>query len=81
MGHLSPTLAVRDMKKTIGFYKNSLGFEMGMAFPDADNPEYADLSKDGMVLMFIPAENVGIGLKEKLGVIPETIEHIVHIDP
>ena len=68
MGHHSPTLAVRDMKKTIGFYMNSLGFEMGMAFPDADNPEYADLSKDGMVLMFIPAENVGIGWEEKLGV-------------
>jgi len=56
------------MKQTIEFYKNSLGFKMGMVFPDADNPEYADLSKDGMVLMFIPAENVGIGSQEKLGV-------------
>jgi uncharacterized glyoxalase superfamily protein PhnB len=56
------------MKQTIEFYKNSLGFKMGMAFPDADNPEYADLSKDGMVLMFIPAENIGIGKEEKLGV-------------
>jgi uncharacterized glyoxalase superfamily protein PhnB len=56
------------MKQTIEFYKNSLGFMMGMVFPDADNPEYADLSKDGMVIMFIPAENVGIGSQEKLGV-------------
>ncbi len=68
MGYISPTLAVRNMKQTIEFYKNSLGFKMGMLFPDADNPEYADLSKDGMVLMFIPAENVGIGSEEKLGV-------------
>ena len=68
MGYISPTLAVRNMKQTIEFYKNSLGFKMGMAFPDADNPEYADLSKDGMVLMFIPVENVGIGKEEKLGV-------------
>ena len=68
MGYISPTLAVRNMKEAIDFYRNSLGFEMGMAFPDADNPEYADLSKDGMVLMFIPAENVGIGNDEKLGV-------------
>ena len=67
MGAISPTLAVRNMKETIEFYKNSLGFKMGMAFPDANNPEYADLSKDGMVLMFIPAENLGIGSKEKLG--------------
>jgi uncharacterized glyoxalase superfamily protein PhnB len=68
MGYISPTLAVRNMKQTIEFYKNSLGFKMGMAFPDADNPEYADLSKDGMVLMFIPAENIGIGSGERLGV-------------
>ena len=68
MGYISPTLAVRNMKQTIEFYKNSLGFKMGMAFPNADNPEYADLSKDGMVLMFIPAENIGIGKEEKLGV-------------
>ena len=68
MGYISPTLAVRNMKQTIEFYKNSLGFKMGMAFPDADNSEYADLSKDEMVLMFIPAKNVGIGEEEKLGV-------------
>jgi len=68
MGYLSPTLAVRNMKETIEFYKNSLGFKLGMVFPDADNPEYADLSKDGMVLMFIPAENLGIGSEEKLGI-------------
>jgi uncharacterized glyoxalase superfamily protein PhnB len=68
MGYISPTLAVRNMKQTIQFYRDSLGFKMGMAFPDADNPEYVDLSKDGMVLMFIPAKNVGIGAKEKLGI-------------
>ena len=67
MGYLSPLLAVRNMKKTIEFYKNALGFNMGMFFPDADNPEYADLSKDGMVLMFVPAKNIGIGGEEKLG--------------
>ena len=66
MGYLSPTLAVRNMKKTIDFY-TSLGFELGMAFPTQENPEYADLSKDNMVLMFIPAANLGIDGKEKLG--------------
>ena len=68
MGVISPTLAVRNMKQTIQFYRDSLGFKMGMAFPDADNPEYADLSKDGMVLMFILAQNVGIGAREELGI-------------
>ena len=68
MGVISPLLAVRNTKETIRFYKNALGFEMGMVFPDADNPEYADLLKDGMVLMFLPAENIGIGSGEKLGI-------------
>jgi uncharacterized glyoxalase superfamily protein PhnB len=68
MGYLSPLLAVRNMKETTEFYKNTLGFKLGMAFPDADNPEYADLSKDGMVLMFIPAKDHGIESREKLGI-------------
>jgi uncharacterized glyoxalase superfamily protein PhnB len=68
MGHISPTLAVRNMKQAIQFYRDSLGFKMGMVFPDADNPEYVDLSKDGMVVMLIPAKNIGIGSKEKLGI-------------
>ena len=67
MGYISPMLAARNMKQTIEFYKITLGFKMGMAFPDADNPEYIDLSKDGMVLMFIPVENVGIDKEERLG--------------
>ncbi len=67
MGYLSPTLAVRDMKETIAFYKDVLGFKTGMMFPDAANPEYADLSKDDMVLMLIPAANCGISAEEKLG--------------
>jgi uncharacterized glyoxalase superfamily protein PhnB len=67
MGYISPTLAVRNMKRTIQFYKDSLGFKMGMAFPDAENPEYADLSKDGMVIMLIPAQNIGVGAKARLG--------------
>jgi uncharacterized glyoxalase superfamily protein PhnB len=68
MGDISPLLAVRNMKETIEFYKNSLGFKLGMCFPDATNPEYADLSKDGMTLMVLPAKDHGISLKEKLGV-------------
>jgi uncharacterized glyoxalase superfamily protein PhnB len=67
MGYISPTLAVRDMKKTIEYYTNSLGFKLGMTFPTPESPEYADMSKDGMVLMFLPIANVGIGEDEKLG--------------
>ena len=45
MGIISPTLAVINMKETVEFYKNSLGFKVGMCFPDANNPEYVDLSR------------------------------------
>jgi uncharacterized glyoxalase superfamily protein PhnB len=68
MGYLSPLLAVRNVKETIEFYKNILGFETGMVFPDENNPEYADLSKDSMVMMFLLAKNMGIGSDEKLGI-------------
>lgn len=67
MGKISPTLAVRDMKRTLEFYQESLEFKLGMVFPGIDNPEYADVSMDGMVLMFLPAINLGIGDEEKLG--------------
>ncbi len=36
MGYISPTLAVRDVKQTIQFYRDSLGFKTGMTFPNAD---------------------------------------------
>ena len=67
MGYLSPLLAVRDMKKTLDFYTKSLGFELRMAFPTPDNPQYADIIKDGMVMMFIPAQEHSIDSKEKFG--------------
>ena len=67
MGYISPTLAVRDMKATMEFYTSALGFKVGMTFPSLDDPEYADISKDGMVLMFVPTKNLGIGKSEKLG--------------
>lgn len=67
MGYLSPLLAVRVMKKTLDFYTKSLGFTLKMAFPTPENPQYADISKDGMVIMFVPAQEHGIDNKEKFG--------------
>jgi uncharacterized glyoxalase superfamily protein PhnB len=67
MGYISPTLAVKDMKKTIEYYTESLGFKLGITFPNPESPEYADMSKDGMVLMFLPAANMGLGNDAKLG--------------
>lgn len=68
MGDISPLLAVRDMKKAIDFYTKSLGFTLGMTFPDVNNPEYADLTKDGMTVMLVPSKNHGIETGERFGV-------------
>jgi len=68
MGDISPLLAVRNMKKTIRFYTKSLDFGLGMCFPTPDNPEYADLTRDGMTIMVIPAKNHGIDTREKFGI-------------
>ena len=68
MGILSPLLATRDMKKTLEFYERVLSFKVGSVIPDAANPEeYADFSKDGMIIMFVPASALKIGRRDKLG--------------
>ncbi len=67
MGILSPMLATRDMKKTVEFYDRVLGFKAGTVFPDTTNPEYADFSKDGIIIMFVPANTVKVGRRDKLG--------------
>ncbi|MGD9116550.1 MAG: VOC family protein [Dehalococcoidia bacterium] len=77
MGYLSPLLAVRDMKKTLDFYTRHLGFDLKMCFPTPDNPQYADIIKDGMVIMFVPAEAHGLDAKEKLGA---GVYFYLHID-
>jgi uncharacterized glyoxalase superfamily protein PhnB len=55
MGYISPNLSVKDMKKTLDFYTKKLRFLTGMTFPNPDNPAYADVSRDGMTIMFTPA--------------------------
>ncbi|MDD4859460.1 MAG: VOC family protein [Dehalococcoidales bacterium] len=67
MGTLSPMLSVKNMKETVQFYEKSLGFKMRMAYPDAENAQYVDLVKDGMVLMFTPAKSSPLGWLQKPG--------------
>jgi len=67
MGTISPMLCVRNMKESMEFYQKVLGFKLGMVFPDAELAEYADLQKDGMSIMFVPARTEGISSRAKLG--------------
>ncbi len=67
MGYISPLMATRSVKDTIRFYTEKLGFTKGMTFPTAEDPEYVDLSKDGAVLMFVPAASMGLDEGAALG--------------
>ena len=67
MGSISPLLAVRDIKETVYFYREYLGFTTGFIFPDAENPEYVDMTREEITLMFVTTSSLNIGKKERLG--------------
>jgi catechol 2,3-dioxygenase-like lactoylglutathione lyase family enzyme len=48
---LIPSLLVRDMAVTLAFYRR-LGFEPVGFMPDAENPEWAEVQRDGVTLQF-----------------------------
>ena len=65
---LTPNFSVRDVKETVEFYQNMLGFKFEMAVPDgstkieneiSDKNEYAYamMSKDEVYVMFLKASN------------------------
>jgi uncharacterized glyoxalase superfamily protein PhnB len=69
MGYLCPTLAAKDVGKTVEFYRDSLGFKAGDVLSDQEgNAVWADVSKDGMVLMFMQAKVLGLTGYETFGI-------------
>lgn len=53
MSTLSPHLWVEDMKRSIAFYKDVMGFEVRRAEP-ADAPTFASLARDESSIMLSP---------------------------
>jgi predicted enzyme related to lactoylglutathione lyase len=47
---LEPELLVEDMGRTLKFYKEILGFDVELAFPE-DNPSFTRIKKDGIRIM------------------------------
>jgi len=65
---LTPNFSVRDVKETVKFYQDMLGFKLEMAVPDgstkieneiSDKDEYACamMSKDEVYVMFLKTSN------------------------
>lgn len=64
MPGISTMLGVKDMRKTIDFYENTLGFAAGRFLPGRENAKYADFSRFGAVFMFQPLSMMRDGLIE-----------------
>lgn len=80
MKKLNPNLMVKDVKKTVEFYKNNLGFRLVMAVPETQDgilteiPEdkkilYAQVKNGNVELMFQAEES----LKEDITVFANSI--------
>ena len=42
-----PIVMVADMQRSLGFYRDLLGFELLYAFPSVDDPQFASLAVEG----------------------------------
>lgn len=49
---MRPMLETENLKQTIDFYNQLLGFACKSCFPDFENPEWASLERNGIELMF-----------------------------
>lgn len=50
LGHVAPFFIVRDVMRSIAFYRDRLGFEVTFLGPD-DDPYFAIVKRDGVRLM------------------------------
>ncbi len=47
-----PRLAVQDLARTIAFYRDVLGFDVGVLWPDESSPTFTVLGRDDVQLQF-----------------------------
>jgi len=64
IGSMLPMLAVEDVKRTLEFYEEKLGFEIGTVTPSRENPMFADVSKFGATLEFESLEGINRNFRE-----------------
>lgn len=64
VGSMLPMLAVEDVKRTLEFYEEKLGFEIGTVTPSRENPMFADVSKFGATLEFESLEGINRNFRE-----------------
>lgn len=52
LNRLIPMLESNDLKASLAYYRDILGFELTGIAPDADNPYWIAVKRDGIELMF-----------------------------
>ncbi|HUR28746.1 MAG TPA: VOC family protein [Planctomycetota bacterium] len=82
---ISVILTVRDMKTSLAFYRDKLGFQLEGCWPDEQNPMWANLMLDGQSVMMGPnmqrdevkkwCGNDPVELEQKLRVIDDFDKH------
>ena len=50
MKRLNPNLMVKDVKETVEFYKNNLGFELDIAIPETQDGVLTEIPKDKKIV-------------------------------
>ena len=55
-----PSLLARDVRETIDFYQDVLGFTLTGKWPDEVDPKWVELSRDDVALQFFAEAPVGI---------------------
>ncbi|MFA5412683.1 MAG: VOC family protein [Candidatus Micrarchaeia archaeon] len=72
MAGISVMLGVKDMRKSVEFYENMLGFSAKLVMPNKEFPKYANFSRFGAVFMLQPLGNMRDGLIENFRFAKET---------
>jgi uncharacterized glyoxalase superfamily protein PhnB len=52
LNNLRPMMEAADLRQTIEFYTELLGFKLGALYPDRENPCWAALYRDEVEIMF-----------------------------
>lgn len=56
---LTPNLMVEDVAKTLALYRNILGFELVMAIPNEEHPDWAMMKQGDVEVMFQSRKSLG----------------------
>ncbi len=66
---LTPNLMVEDVKTTVDFYRDVLGFSLLVAVPpDSEQPDWAMMQRDGVPIMFQSRRSLAEELPDLTGV-------------